>query len=113
MTTRRLLLTSSLVVLLHVAARAELGDPIARAVAENPAFAAAARVDGPAARALAAEAASILAAPAPGLRGFSPLAAGEEEALRANPLLQAVYRHDPAAALDLLTRVLEAGGQKK
>lgn len=113
MTPRRLLFASALVVLARAPADAELGDPIARAVAENPALAAAARRDAAAARALAAEAAAILAAPAPGLRGFSSLAPAEEQVLRANPLLQAVYRHDPAAALDLLTRVLEAGGQKK
>ena len=87
--------------------------PLARAVAENPALAAiAAAGDGARARALAAEAAAILATPPGDARaGGAP---GQDAALlRANPLLGAAHQHYPAAALDLLARVKQAGGTRR
>jgi hypothetical protein len=108
---RTLLLLAALA--LPCAARAELADPVARAVADNPALAAiAAGGNAAQARALAAEAAAILAAPPGESRAGGP--PGSDAALlRANPLLEATHRHDPAAALDLLARVKQAGGTRR
>lgn len=113
MITRRGALLSAAACLAAGAARAELGDPIAQAIAANPVLATVAARDAAAARALAQEAARMLAAPPSGQRSLDAPTAEEAVLLRENRLLEAVYRHDPAAALDLLTRVLQAGGQRR
>lgn len=109
---RRITLTVAGALLSITLARAELADPLAREVAENPALAAIARRDVLTARALAAEAAAILAAHAPGMRSSEAPDETDRALLRQNRLLDAVYRHDPAAALDLLARIKQAGGQR-
>lgn len=107
--TRRL----ALALLLPVTARADLADPVAAAIAANPALAELAARDPVAARSLAAEAAALLAAPPGELRSATQPSAADQGLLRGNPLLGAVYRHDPAAALDLLARVKQAGGTRR
>jgi hypothetical protein len=110
--TRRTFLLLS-VLMAPAAARAELADPLAVAVAGNPALAAIASAgDASRARALAAEAAAILTGP-PGTSRSGGLLGPDAALLRANPLLDAAHRHDPAAALELLSRVKQAGGGKR
>jgi hypothetical protein len=95
------------------AARAELADSVARDVAANPALAAIAKRNPATARKLASDANRLLAAPPGGARSGGEPDADEWALLRGNPLLDAVYRHDPAAALDLLARIRQAGGTRR
>ena len=113
MTLRRRLLMASGAMLPSNLARADLADPLAQAIAVNPALAAISTRDAAAARALAADAARLLAAPPAGMRRSEQPDAADQALLRGNPLLGALYRHDPAAALDLLARVKQAGGQRQ
>jgi len=95
------------------AASAELADSAALEIARNPALASIAAREPSKARALAHEAAARLAAPSFGARSSLPPDTQDADLLRDNPLFEAVYRHDPAAALDLLTRVKQAGGTRR
>ncbi len=113
MTQRRLLSALAGLTLLSSLAQAELVDPLANTIAANPALAVVAARDGATARALTAEAAEILAATPSGLRNAERPNEELSALLRGNPLLDAVYRHDPSAALDLLTRVKQAGGTRR
>jgi hypothetical protein len=102
-----------LAALLPLSARADLADALASEIARNPLLRDLAARDPAAARALAGEAARLLAAPPADARSLSDPDPAEAQALRDNPLIGALYRHDPAAALDLLTRVKQAGGQRR
>lgn len=94
-------------------ARAEMADALTVQIAANPALSAIGQRDPAAARRLAAEAAAILGLPPAGLRSAELPDETDVALLRDNPLMGAVYRHDPAAALDLLTRVKQAGGTRR
>jgi hypothetical protein len=95
------------------AAGAELADSVALEIARNPALASIAAREPSIARDLANEAVARMAAPTSGARSSLPPDMQDANLLRDNPLFESVYRHDPAAALDLLTRVKQAGGTKR
>jgi hypothetical protein len=95
------------------AAVGQLADSLAVEIERNPALKSIAAREPSKARALAHQAASILAAPASEARRIATPDGEDTLLMRDNPLFQAVYRHDPAAALDLLTRVKQAGGTRR
>jgi hypothetical protein len=103
----------ALLVLAPLGARAELADGLATEIARNPLLRDLATRDAAAARVLADEAAVLLRAPAAGARNLAEADRADTEALRDNPLMGALYRHDPAAALDLLARIKQAGGARR